>query len=88
MAKAQHFFPCLMLRPPSSKCTYLSDHFISYINVGFLRKRNHHVVDVVPGLGPHVSCGRGRTHLGNNPNLLRDALLQAAVGNASIRVVR
>lgn len=41
-----------------AKCflhTYLIAHFISHVQVGFVRKWCHHVIYIVPGLGPHIS---------------------------------
>lgn len=34
---------------------YLSNHGVCHIYIGFVRKRDHHVVDVVPRLWPHVA---------------------------------
>lgn len=40
-------------RPGSS--TYLLHHCTGDIEVGFVRERHYHVVDIFPALGPHVS---------------------------------
>lgn len=69
----------------SSFMTYLLDHCISHINVGFVGEWNHHVIDVVPSLGPHVSYGRGKNTLEKQCQLSAGFLVQR--GNASIRVV-
>lgn len=46
------------------RTSYLSNHGIGHVDVGLSREGDHHVIDVVPGLGPHVAY-RDKQELGN-----------------------
>lgn len=37
------------------RTAYLSNHGIGHVDVGLSWVGDHHVVDIVPGLGPHVA---------------------------------
>lgn len=84
---------CPPIQPSGTKYflhTYLSDHFIRHVHVRFARKWDHHIIYIVPSLGPHVSWVRVRkkTYLRlNNSDLLWDTPFTGTIGNACIQRV-